>query len=406
MIPNRKQEIKQYMTMLSILSLVAFLLNFQPMVRSYNTTMLSLSYEYGFTSRSLLGTIYHILDKIIPVDMMNYHAATVFATVVTILFIGFLLFAAFGFLWYCSDDSVKLVEYLSMIVLLNVITTYSYPYNLLRVDIFMIGVSLVGVLALVSGRAEWLVIPLSALGVMFHQGYVFMYFNLILVLLFYQMLTVEGKRAKYAIYFGVSLALGSVLFLWFELFSRTNGDAIFDKVVSEATALSFDGIYHSTLLYHEVLGIDLAASETELMMINRVHFPIFIILILPYIILFGRLFINVIKQVDTKLLKFKYIIVAIGSATMLPDFLMKVDYGRWVVSVIVYYFVIVLALIAMGDAYIKNEAIKIGAECKSKLWFIILIIYPVLLYPFLDVDIDAFLRHFAGLINDTFLHWY
>ena len=142
------------------------------------------------------------------------------------------------------------------------------------------------------------------------------------------------------------------------------------------------------------------------MMINRVHFPIFIILILPYIILFGRLFINVIKQADTKLLKFKYIIVAIGSDTMLPDFLMKVDYGRWVVSVIVYYFVIVLALIAMGDAYIKNEAIKIGAECKSKLWFIILIIYPVLLYPFLDVDIDAFLRHFAGLINDTFLHWY
>ena len=74
-------------------------------------------------------------------------------------------------------EMVKYGEYLALILSLCLVSTFSFPYNFFRVDIFMILVSLLGVLCLVKERAQWLVVPLSALGVMFHQGYVFMYFQ-------------------------------------------------------------------------------------------------------------------------------------------------------------------------------------------------------------------------------------
>lgn len=87
----------------------------------------------------------------------------------------------------------------------------------------MIAVSLAGVLCLVRERFTWLVIPLSALGVMFHQGYVFMYFNLILVLLWYRVCSLWGRNKKKARYYLLLLVLafliGSALFLYFEFFS-------------------------------------------------------------------------------------------------------------------------------------------------------------------------------------------
>ena len=88
-------NIRQFIMMLTFVDLATFITNYRGWVRSYNTTMLALSYEYGFTSRSLLGTIYHILDAVIPVDMMQYQNAIVFANVITVLFIVFLLYFSY-----------------------------------------------------------------------------------------------------------------------------------------------------------------------------------------------------------------------------------------------------------------------------------------------------------------------
>lgn len=107
---------------------------------------------------------------------------------------------------------LKYGEYLALIMSLCLVSTFSFPYNFFRVDIFMILVSLLGVLCLMKERAQWLVVPLSALGVMFHQGYVFMYFNLILVLLFYRALSWwkedRGKARRYSLLFLLSFLVG------------------------------------------------------------------------------------------------------------------------------------------------------------------------------------------------------
>ncbi len=407
---TKQREIRKFMIMLSVVNLALFAVTCRGMVRSYNTTMLALSYEYGFTSRSLLGTLYHLLDAVLPLDLIDYRAVVATAYVATILFVLFVEYFLYRCLRCCEGEMVKYGEYLALILSLCLVSTFSFPYNFFRVDIFMILVSLLGVLCLVKERAQWLVVPLSALGVMFHQGYVFMYFNLILVLLFYRALSWwkedRRKARRYSLLFALSFLVGSVLFLWFEFFSRSNVSAFFDTIKSEAEKLSYDGIYHSTLLYHEVLGIDLASTEEEFSRVNAVQILMCGIVCLPMLVFGVRFFAGLIKKAKGASEKWKYLAVVLGAATILPDFLLKIDYGRWMAAVVVYYVGIVLALLAMKDPIMETQVRESGERLIQRPGIALWIMVVILLLPFLDVNIDPFFRHLGSIVNKNFLHWY
>lgn len=407
---TKQREIRKFMIMLSVVNLALFAVTCRGMVRSYNTTMLALSYEYGFTSRSLLGTLYHLLDAVLPLDLIDYWAVVATAYVATILFVLFVEYFLYRCLRCCEGEMVKYGEYLALILSLCLVSTFSFPYNFFRVDIFMILVSLLGVLCLVKERAQWLVVPLSALGVMFHQGYVFMYFNLILVLLFYRALSWwkedRRKARRYGLLFALSFLVGSALFLWFEFFSRSNGAAFFDTIKSEAEKLSYDGIYHSTLLYHEVLGIDLASTEEEFSRVNAVQILMCGIVCLPMLVFGVRFFAGLIKKAKGASEKWKYLAVVLGAATILPDFLLKIDYGRWMAAVVVYYVGIVLALLAMKDPIMETQVRESGERLIQRPGIALWIMVVILLLPFLDVNIDPFFRHLGSIVNKNFLHWY
>ena len=407
---TKQREIRKFMIMLSVVNLALFAVTCRGMVRSYNTTMLALSYEYGFTSRSLLGTLYHLLDAVLPLDLIDYRAVVATAYVATILFVLFVEYFLYRCLRCCEGEMVKYGEYLALILSLCLVSTFSFPYNFFRVDIFMILVSLLGVLCLVKERAQWLVVPLSALGVMFHQGYVFMYFNLILVLLFYRALSWwkedRRKARRYSLLFALSFLVGSALFLWFEFFSRSNGAAFFDTIKSEAEKLSYDGIYHSTLLYHEVLGIDLASTEEEFSRVNAVQILMCGIVCLPMLVFGVRFFAGLIKKAKGASEKWKYLAVVLGAATILPDFLLKIDYGRWMAAVVVYYVGIVLALLTMKDPIMETQVRESGERLIQRPGIALWIMVVILLLPFLDVNIDPFFRHLGSIVNKNFLHWY
>ena len=407
---TKQREIRKFMIMLSVVNLALFAVTCRGMVRSYNTTMLALSYEYGFTSRSLLGTLYHLLDAVLPLDLIDYRAVVATAYVATILFVLFVEYFLYRCLRCCEGEMVKYGEYLALILSLCLVSTFSFPYNFFRVDIFMILVSLLGVLCLVKERAQWLVVPLSALGVMFHQGYVFMYFNLILVLLFYRALSWwkedRRKARRYSLLFALSFLVGSALFLWFEFFSRSNGAAFFDTIKSEAEKLSYDGIYHSTLLYHEVLGIDLTSTEEEFSRVNAVQILMCGIVCLPMLVAGVRFFAGLIKKAKGASEKWKYLAVVLGAATILPDFLLKIDYGRWMAAVVVYYVGIVLALLAMKDPIMETQVRESGERLIQRPGIALWIMVVILLLPFLDVNIDPFFRHLGSIVNKNFLHWY
>lgn len=400
-------NIRQFIMMLAFVDLATFITNYRGWVRSYNTTMLALSYEYGFTSRSLLGTIYHILDAVIPVDMMQYQNAIVFANVITVLFIVFLLYFSYHVLKK-SDKAQEVVTKAQQYILLTfhiaMVATFTYAYNFLRVDFCMVWMMLLGVMSLMNEKTEWLSLLFAALGIMFHQGFVLMYFNVILVIQFYYMMTRKNK--KNTILFFLTFLIGSGMFLWFELFSRTNGNDIFETVLQDATNVSYQGIYHTTLLYHEVLGIDVSGAETDFVYMNHVQLVLYLLILLPAIVVLARAFVRIIKKADDLFAKLKYLAVAVGSLTILPDMLLKVDYGRWILAVVTYYLLIILAMLVLRDPLVTEETEVVVDGIKQHPAWLIYFTLVVLTVPYMDVDIDMLVRWLQRFMQSKAILFY
>lgn len=398
------------MGVLVVISIACFAVNYSGNIDNYNTTILALNYTYGFTSRGLIGTVFLLLDRLLPFTLMNAWGSLRFYQLSTVVF----LLILFAFAYFILNrvkgvNHQETVAYLLIPLFICVVTSFANEFNFGRIDMYMIALSVLGAMLIVTKKAEWLVIVFSALGVMIHQGYVMMYFNIILVLLFYQFCSTEEKKEKirYGAIFLISLVLASVLFLYFELFSHAeNGAQIYDNVAAIAANLAADHTYHETLLAHEILGVDLSGVEHSMHMKNLAEIILFILCILPYLLFALRLFRNIYKRADRVGDKLKYLAIFLGSATMLPDFLIKVDYGRWVLAVVVYYFVIFACIITM-DEVVANEVETLMTDVKQKyIFWPFLMIYPVLFVPFLDVNIDQITAIIGHVLNREMLHWW
>lgn len=377
-------------------------------VNKINATMLAFNYEYGFVSRGFIGTLYHILDSVLPWDLMSYTWTVRFTQAITFVYY-IILFVFLGIVLKKSTDQIRgTVKCMIIFFVIFAVPMFTNTFNFGRLDIYCVMISIVCASLLIYEKAVWLVVPFSAISVMVHQGNVFMYLNIILVLLIYKAFSKEGKeKKKYFILFVISFLSASVLFLYFEFFSHFNGTDIYDRVVSEARALCMNGEYHQDVIDHEILGIDLSDREILWRKKNIVEFPIFLLLIAPYILFSIKFFKELLKDVKGKKDKYKYIFVIIGAGTIVPDLLLKCDYGRWMFAIICYYSVVMLSLLAMGDNHIEKHLIN-SKEMLLKKYpaSIFLLGYPLVLVPFGDVAICGLSYGLAEWVNSIVLHWW
>lgn len=406
----KKKQISRFMWLLILLSCAIFFLDYDERVLPYNSTILAFSYKYGFISRGLAGTIYQWIDSILPVNMIDYEMVLKFTLIVTFAF--YVLFFAFCYqcMKRCQEEYLGRFLYLILFYAVFVVSMFAYKRNFGRLDLYLMALTVIGTMCLIAKKAEWLIVPLSMISVMYHQGYVFMFYNILLALLVYRLLSEKEKKAR--IYYGVILLVSligcSALFLWFEFFSHTDGARYVDEIIANAKAMTkpFNGMtYHDTLIDHEILGIDLSDVEYPYRVMNWIEIPFFIAIISPYIVLVVKLFRRILARAQRKTERLKYGFLAIAAGTLLPLFLMKCDYARWVFALISYYCMIFLALVAMGDRIVAEELTGIFTEIKEKYPFaILLLLLPALLTPFWDVHINGLLREISNPINETFLN--
>lgn len=406
----KKKQISRFMWLLILLSCAIFFLDYDERVLPYNSTILAFTYKYGFISRGLAGTIYQWIDHILPVNMIDYAMVLRFTLIVTLAF--YVLFFAFCYqcMKRCQEEYLGRFLYLILFYAVFVVSMFAYKRNFGRLDLYLMALTVIGTMCLIAKKAEWLIVPLSMISVMYHQGYVFMFYNILLALLVYRLLSEKEKKAR--IYYGVILLVSligcSALFLWFEFFSHTDGVRYVDEIIANAKAMTkpFNGMtYHDTLIDHEILGIDLSDVEYPYRVMNWIEIPFFIAIISPYIVLAVKLFRRILARAQGKTERLKYGFLAIAAGTLLPLFLMKCDYARWVFALISYYCMILLALVAMGDRIVAEELTGIFTEIKEKYPFaILLLLLPALLTPFWDVHINGLLRGISNPINETFLN--
>lgn len=395
-----------YFLILVLFAGVLFIRYFEHRIIKINSTELAFSYKYGFISRGLVGTVYRGLDKILPFDIMTYDGLYYFFLLSTFCLYALIFLFAFLCLKRSGNESKKGIIIISLVYIIYAIPMFAANYNFGRLDLYCLMVTIIAVISIITGRLEWIAIIMSALGVMIHQGYVFMYFSIVLVLLLYKAMSDDNRdRKKSLIILIISFTIGSALFLYFELFSHVNGEGIYEEIVGIASKICANGDYHADVIDHEVLGIDLSDREIVWRWHNGLQLPFYILFMLPYIVIGVRFFKGLITKSVNKVEKYKYIFVAIGSLTILPDMIFKCDYGRWMFCITSYYCIVIMALVAMGDKLVIEEMNIIIEELWGNKIILFLILYLLLFQPLADVNICPITTKIGDTINGVF-HFY
>lgn len=134
------------------------------------------------------------------------------------------------------------------------------------------------------------------------------------------------------------------------------------------------------------------------------EYPLFLLFMMPYIWIGVRLFGGFIKEAKTKVDKWKYTFVVIGALTIVPNYILKIDYARWTMSIVTYYVVMLLSLLAMQDEVIENVCCSVLLEIRAKAWAPLLFVYLILFLPFYDVFMDQVMHNIGHFLNVNWLH--
>lgn len=383
---TRKQNII-FLLALLVFAVLCFLKDFGSNMSHYNSTLYSFSYRYGFISRGFIGSCYQALNQILPFDLMTYHSLYTFSIIMTVV----LLIVIFLFYYYslskCSEDNIHNVRMLIVFFSVFTFSNFWTPENLGRIDIYFIILLLVSVILVLEDKFVWLVIPLIGICMCIHQGFTFTNANLILALLFFKAMTGKDNKArkKYLIYFIIVFAEISVLFLYLELFSHISDTGVVNELISTSKALSKSGNdYNETILNHEILGQGVFEDEINYHIINLRELPFFLITFCPYLIIFFVFAKRLLKGEKGKGL-LGYLAVVLGGLTLLPEMILKVDFGRYAYYTFFYYILIVICLIVMQDAKTIDTFNSVKQSVNKKISFgKLLIVYPLIFMPFSD----------------------
>ncbi len=371
---------------ITVFSILYFIREFGHYMSLFNTTLYAFNYDHGFISRGFIGSLWKIADGHTAEDLMTYQAVYRFSIYATIFLYVLVLLLGILMVRKTDDHDKKTVYELFLILTIFTVPMFITTYNFGRIDIFLIMITIICIAAITMERLEWIVIPCCIIATCIHQGFVFMNVNIILVLLLYKAITAKAKKSYYWIILILTFISVSVLFLYFEFFSHGNMSGAYDEIVNNAKLLSPDGKTANIILIdHELLGTDVYEEELVYHQYNHKTIPVALVCFLPYLLIAGRVFGRLLKNKKGWDL-IKYIAIIAGPLTLLPEMVLKVDYGRYAYAIVFYYAVLFITLIALRDETVINAVNEEKQYLKQKLPVPqILFVYPMLFMPLYDI---------------------
>lgn len=403
---EKLKSILQFIVIFALICFALFITYYGQEVRRYNTTILAFNYSYGFISRGLLGTLYLGLNELLPYDILNYESVVNITLIATSVIVFVLFLLAILILSKIEMKYQTNIQYIILFFSMFFVPMFYSFRNMGRPDVYMMFFTFLGLILLISEKFEWLLLPLAILSVMVHQGYVFMFYNIFMYLLVYKAFHNTGrKRQKYIAILATSFLSVSALFLYFNFFSHINGEEIYNEIVALATKLGNEGEVFDILVNHEILGIDPWEEEWPQHIYNFIELPIFCLFMSPYIFLGVRLFKSIILAAETRAEKYLYAFLPICSLTMLPSYLLKIDYGRWLFAGIAYFSLVILALCALGDTLVTEKLHALMEDIRERYAYAALLLLLIgTMIPLHDIHINEVLRSISEWLDYYHLH--
>ncbi len=196
-------------------------------------------------------------------------------------------------------------------------------------------------------KREWLIIPLTALSMGMGVGYLFLYGNIVPVLLLYRYFTrTDVRRRKYLWLFTLTVAVSVFMFFFHGGF----------RYFAELTLFS-----------------------------NFRRLGAFVFCFIPYLMMAFSFFRGLIRESRKKICGW---ILCLGGITSLPMLVLKNQGGSCVFAIFLFYALTIGMLLAMGDLDVIREMKRLKKTLQK--WEpigVFVLVYPVLFMPLNDAFI-------------------
>ncbi len=346
---------------------------------------LTANYSYGFIRRGLMGTVVQLVSQALRADTLEIIFLTQFMG--TIVFVALLIFFFFLILKKTNTAASKMM--ILLFVAMGGIGFYFFRWG--EMDIFMISISLVSCILIIKSKYIWLIPFFSAVCVMIHEGYVMMYFGIIMALLLYRATMEEDKdnKKKFWICLFSTGILTTALFIYFYFFSVSVSKVHIDEILANAEQnlrillqeVNMRYIYAGDGLPSAAMWVK--GKPTDEFFIRMVILCLNILVCLPIIILLIRFWNNVLRHTIDRRRKVITIVCLAFQLLTIPLVLVQTDQARWFYAVVYFNFLFTSSVMCIGNKEISLAASKFFTPSIGK-WILFVFYFLFFMSPHLQ----------------------
>ncbi len=304
---------------------------------SMNAEVLLFNYSYGFIPRALIGHIYFLLGGTNDIKQ-------VLCFLIVMHIVLSLCIIALWMLILRKVPDFRYKRVTSFFVLFGLIASFSGRANLGRSDQLLIVIAFLSIVFLIYDKYLFLLPILAIIGSCTHEGFTFLYANVLLVGLLYKYATTN--KFKYLISFFFTFLCVCIFFLYFAFVGNHNELAY--NTISELSKEMMGYGYYEEFLSAEFLGVNLFKHELVARPRAFFEFGLWILFLYPFV---KRVVGYVISLCKTK--EFEHLLMAMGILTLLPEYLLKLDFGRWTMALLIYLVLITLLALSSDDKIVE-----------------------------------------------------
>ena len=114
----------------------------------------------------------------------------------------------------------------------------------------------------------------------------------------------------------------------------------------------------------------------------------------------GKALARTIKKQTRLEKKLAYWAVVLGPLTLLPDYIFKVDYGRWTFAAVTYFLLVFIFMYAINERDIIDSVDEGLERLRTRVYRPFIFILPLIFVPFMDVAVTEFTDRLCVLFRN------
>lgn len=385
-------EKKEIIGLAAILSIVMFctyakMANYN--LADHNLNVLFYSYRDGFVAAGFIGTVWRVLNAVLPIELMAYKP--VYYTAKWMMVLYNILVIILLLITYQKSKANKRIM-IPFIVLATVISggMFRSATTMGSFDMYEMIILLITMIVLFVEKAVWLSVPLVVIGMLIHPSFLFKGIPIIIAILWYRSCRDIQKRSYYIAIRNVICIVSLVIFTlseWCAIVSPGKEE----EFIALGRLLSQNGnSYDIGLATYAMRECSSIMPEWGYHQDNYVALLVFFLCFSPYLLIGRNYYVHLYQRSSQNGIPHKlYRMMQLGGLALLPEFIFKVNYGYFISEICLYYILIFIFYIVAEDKYIIEEIYHMDERIKERIPIPeILLIYPLAFMPFMDVSIS------------------